>query len=115
MPKNENQCSSSALAEEREKIDAALATARFLRRRISDLRSQCEELKRLQSTRIDEPLICSECGKPIEEDQEVTVKDSFGNGKGYFHKACFKAIWLSQVYRFDYSSPGFLRNCKKDR
>jgi len=54
-------------------------------------------------------VVCSECGKSIEQGQEVVLKGSFGKLESYYHKDCFKAIWLSQTWTFDYSEPGFLR------
>ena len=105
----------SSLGERKEKIEAALARLQSLKNQISELREQCETLKKLQSEKQKGGLICNECGKLIKQDQEVTLKDTFGKVKSHYHKDCFKAIWLSQNWRFDYSSPGFLRMSGKDQ
>jgi hypothetical protein len=113
MQVNDAGCRSSAV-ESKEKVEAALATLRSLKACISELREHFEELKRLE-LESQKCLTCSDCGKLIERGEEVTVKDSFGKAKGCYHKDCFKAIWLSQNWRFDYSSSGFLRMSGKDQ
>jgi hypothetical protein len=74
---------------------------------------QCEALKKRQLEK-QRDLTCSECGKLIEPGQEVVLKGSFGKLESYYHKDCFKTIWLSQTWVFDYSQPGFLRKLGKD-
>jgi hypothetical protein len=113
MQVNDVRCRSSA-GERKEKVEAALARLRSLKSQVSELRMQCEALKKQQSER-QEGLTCSECGKLIEQGQEITLKDSFGKVKSYYHKNCFKAIWRSQTWIFDYSQPGFLRMSGKDQ
>jgi hypothetical protein len=113
MQVNDVRCRISA-AEQKEKVDAALARLQSLKKQISELRLRCEALKQLESGKA-EGLACSECGKRIVAGQEVTLKDSLGEVKGYYHKECFKEIWLSQSWTFDYSQPGFLRMSGKDR
>jgi len=102
------------VGERKEKVEAVLARLQSLKSQVSELRAQCEALKKLQSEK-QKGLICNECGKLIEQGQEVTLKDSFGKVKGHYHKDCFKAIWLSQTWIFDYSYPGFLRMSEKDK
>jgi hypothetical protein len=104
----------SSVGERKEKVEAALARLKSLKSQVSELRVQCEALKKLQSEK-QKGLTCNECGKLIEQGQEVTLRDSFGNVKSHYHKDCFKAIWLSQNWRFDYSSPGFLRMSERDQ
>ena len=113
MQVNNVRCRSSA-GERKEKVEAALARLRSLKSQISELRMQCEALKKQQSEK-PEGLTCSECGKLIEQGQEITLKDSFGKVKSYYHKNCFKAIWQSLTWRLDYSQPGFLRMSGKDQ
>jgi hypothetical protein len=93
--------------ERKEKVEAALIRLKSLKWRISELRAQCEAFK-LGPER-QEGFACDECGKLIEQGEEVTLKDSLGQVKGCYHKDCFKEIWRSQNWRFDYSAPGFLR------
>jgi hypothetical protein len=99
---------SNSWVERKEKVETSLAKLQSLKNQISELRMQCEALKKAQSRR-QKDLTCSECGKLIEKGQEVVLKGSFGKLGSYYHKDCFKAIWLSQVWTFDYSEPGFLR------
>jgi len=103
-----------SVVERKEKVEVVLARLQSLKNQVSELRMQCEALKKLQS---EEPkdLTCSECGKLIEQGQEIALKGSFGEVKSYYHKDCFKAIWLSQTWIFDYSHPGFLRIAGKDQ
>jgi hypothetical protein len=103
-----------SVVERKEKVDAVLARLQFLKSQVSELRMQCEALKKLQSEK-QKDFTCNECGKLIEQGQEVVLKGSFGNVKGYYHRDCFKAIWLSQTWTFDYSHPGFLRMSGKDQ
>jgi len=94
--------------ERKEKVEAVLARLQSLKSQVSELREQCEALKKSQLEK-QKDLICHECGKLIELGQEVVLKSSFGRVKSYYHRDCFKAIWLSQTWIFDYSQPGFLR------
>jgi hypothetical protein len=102
MQANDVRLSRSA-AERKEKVDAALARLRSLKCHVFELRAYCEGLKELQSEK-REAFLCKDCGKLIDEGQEVTLKDSFGNVRGRYHRDCFKAIWLSQNWIFDSSS-----------
>ncbi len=102
------QCDFSSVAQ-KEKVEAALVRLKTLRSRVAELRAQCESLREMQAKNQQETLVCAECGKNIENGQEITVEDDSGNPRSYYHKDCFKAIWVSQTWRFDYSSPGFLR------
>ncbi len=113
MQVNDAHCRSS-VDEHKEMVEATLDRLKSLKCQISELRARCEALKKLQSEAQKE-LACSECGKLIEQGQEVTHRDSFGHVKNRYHKDCFKAIWLSQNWRFDYSSPGFLRMSEKEQ
>ena len=105
MPMNDVRCRSSVF-ERKEKVEAALIRLKSLKWRISELRAQCEAFK-LGPER-QEGFACDECGKLIEQGEEVTLKDSFGNVKSHCHKECFKAILFSQKWRFDHVSSGFL-------
>jgi uncharacterized protein with PIN domain len=98
----------SSWVERKEKAEAALAKLQSLKNQISELRMQCEALKKRQSE-TQRDLACSECGKLIERGQEVVLKGSLGKLESYYHRDCFKAIWLSQSWTLDYSAPGFLR------
>jgi hypothetical protein len=112
MQVNDVRCRVS-VAERKEKVEVVLVRLQSLKSQVSELRVQCEALKKLQLEK-QKDLICKECGKLIEQGQEVVLKGSFGKIKGYYHRDCFKAIWLSQTWIFDYSYPGFLRMSGKD-
>ena len=116
MQVNDVDCSSSAV-DRKEKVEAVLIRLQSLRSQVSELRVQCEALKKRQSEKPKAgfDLKCDECGKIIAQGQEVALKDSFGKVKSYYHKDCFKAIWVSQTWKFDYSQPGFLRMSRKDQ
>jgi DNA repair exonuclease SbcCD ATPase subunit len=103
------------MVERKEKVEAALARLKSLKCQVSELRAQCEALKNQQSKKQEEAVVCSECGKPIGQGEEVTLRDSLGKVKRRYHRDCFKAIWLSQTWIFDYSCPGFLRMSESDR
>ena len=98
----------SSAVERKKKVEAALVKLQQLKSQVFVLRVQCEALKKGESER-QKGLICSECGKLIEQGQEVVFKRSSGKLESNYHKECFKAIWLSQTWIFDYSCPGFLR------
>jgi len=107
MQINEPKHQTSAV-ECRERVEDALAKIQSLKCKVTELRMQCEALKK---SKLEEQkdLTCSECGRSIDQGQEVTLKDSHGEAKSYFHKNCFVTIWRSQTWIFDYHSPGFLR------
>ena len=100
--------------ERKEKAEAALARLISLKCQVSELRVHCEELQKLRSKK-QRALKCNECGKLIKQGQEVKFKDSLGEVKSRYHKDCFRKIWLTQTWEFDYSSPGFLRMSKRER
>src|SRR4030067_1781775 len=103
----------NGVVERREKIEAALRRLKSLKSHVAELRLQCEDFRRQRLIEQSITLVCSECGEQITHDQEVTLRDSFGKVKSYYHRNCFKAICLSQIWRFDYSSPGFLKLTEK--
>ena len=97
--------SSGSLGAGKERVELALARLKSYRRKISELRAQCETLKKTRSEQ-KEDLLCRQCGKPIDKDQKVTLRDSNGKVKGGCHKDCFEEIWRSQDWKFNYSYPG---------
>lgn len=93
----------------RENMDVTLRKLQVLRGKISDLRVQCEELRRLSlkadslkadSLKADNlgpysgGFLCSQCGESIEPDQEIVVKSLDGTEKKHYHKDCFKLLWV---------------------
>jgi hypothetical protein len=83
------------MVERKEKAQAVLARLQSLKCKVSELRAQCEALKKSQSEKPMKALVCNECGKLIKEGNEVTVKDIFGAVKSYYHEDCFKTILSS--------------------
>jgi len=79
----------------REKIETTLCKLQTLKNEISELRRQCEELKKLRLEDKGKMLLCSECGNTIEPSQEVVFRDSAGTEKHYYHKACFRELLMS--------------------
>jgi hypothetical protein len=98
--------------EKKERVDAALARLKSLKSNVTQIRLQVESLRRLQEENRQSLASCFECGKDIEQGKEVTVKDQSGNPSRFYHRECFKALWVSQSWSFDYSSPGFLKPSK---
>jgi len=96
-----------------EKIEAALTRLKAMKCNIAELRARCELLKKHRSDVRKTTKICSECNHEIVQNQEIVVKDNFGNPIGHYHKGCFAAIWSSQTWRFDYLSDGFLKRSEK--
>ncbi len=101
--------------EQREKIEAVLVRLRAMRSKVNELRMQCESLKSVRVHYQSAMIVCSDCGKQIELDQEIIVKDDSGNPMSYYHKGCFEQIWAAQTWRFDYSVRGFLRKIEKGK
>lgn len=76
----------------REKMDATLLRLQMLKSRVSELRSQCEDLRNLCLTDKFGALLCSECGKKIELGRQVSVKDSAGVTTRHYHEECFRTL-----------------------
>lgn len=93
MSVNDASCHSSVF-ERKEKVDAVLIRLKSLKWRISELRAQCEDFKK--GSENQEGFACNECGKLIEQGDEITLKNSLGDVTSRYHKECFKAIWFSR-------------------
>jgi hypothetical protein len=93
----------------REDLDTTLRKLQVLRGKISDLRAQCEELRKLslkadglrtQSLKADSlrtessGFLCNQCGESIEPGQEIIVKSLDETEKKHYHKECFKLLWV---------------------
>ena len=85
----------SDMINRKEKVETAVARLQSLKCKVSELRAQCEALKMSQSEKQTNALVCNECGKPIKEGNEITIKDTFGAVKSYYHEDCFKTILSS--------------------
>jgi prefoldin subunit 5 len=80
------------VVEPEEKVEAVLARLQSLKCKVSELRMQCEELKKLQSEKQKKALVCNKCGKLIKQGKEITIKGSLGEVRSYYHRECFKAL-----------------------
>jgi hypothetical protein len=101
----------------RKDMDITLRKLQVLRGKISDLRAQCEELRKLSlkadsfkanssraesfkadSLRMESSgFLCSQCGESIEPGQEIVVKSLDETEKKHYHKDCFKLLWVRAV------------------
>jgi hypothetical protein len=85
-----------------EEVQITLRKLQMLKSKISELREQCEELKKLSShthvqrseARDTSMQQCSKCGRAIELGQEIVVKDPDGMETGRYHRECFKLFWV---------------------
>ena len=103
------------LMERKERVESALVRLKSLKGRVTELREQCESLRKLGSEKAIGKVMCSECGTEIGLGQEVLVKDPSGKPNSSFHKECFKAIWTSESWKVGYSNNGLLRMSKDMR
>lgn len=78
----------------KEEVEVTLHKLQILKSRISELRAQCEELKKISSETKRNALLCSQCGEAIEPGQEIVVKGSGEVEKRQYHKECFKLLWV---------------------
>jgi len=76
----------------KERAVTVLRRLQALKNEISQLRLECEELRKQRLEDQDKGLLCSECGEPIESGQEVVVKDSAGMARSCYHQNCFKSL-----------------------
>jgi len=93
MEVDETRCYDDVVGRE-EKAQAVLVRLQSLKCKVSELRAQCEALK-LQSKKQMKALVCSECGRLMKEGTEVTVKDTLGAVKSYYHEDCFRKVLSS--------------------
>jgi hypothetical protein len=80
--------------EQREQVETALAKLQLLKGRVSELRLQCEELKKNHYGKTAITFVkCDECGKAISKSQAIIVRDSGGKERSYYHQECFGGLW----------------------
>jgi hypothetical protein len=94
---NDGRDSQNAQVKAREEMDITLRKLQVLRGKISELRAQCEELKKLSlkadsSKAESSGLLCNQCGKSIEPGQEIVVKSPGETEKKHYHKECFRLL-----------------------
>ncbi len=76
----------------KERAVTVLRRLQALKNEISQLRLECEELRKQRLEDQDKGLLCSECGESIESGQEIVVKDSAGMARSCYHQNCFKSL-----------------------
>lgn len=85
-------CDNGEESNVKERAVTVLRRLQALKNQISQLRLECEELRKQRLENQDKGLLCSTCGEPIESGQEVIVKDSAGIAKSCYHQNCFKSL-----------------------
>jgi TolA-binding protein len=89
----------------REKIEITLRRLQELKEKVAELRRKCEELRQTepQHTEQQEPqhteqqdientLRCEKCGRAVDPEQQIAVKDADGVGQKHYHKECFQTL-----------------------
>jgi hypothetical protein len=76
----------------KEKAKEVLQRLQALKSKVSMLRFQCEELRKLRLEGHGRGLLCRECGNSIEPGLEVVIKDSDGTVRTCYHQECFKHL-----------------------
>jgi hypothetical protein len=82
----------------REKIEVTLLRLQELKERVAELKRRCEEFRRIESIRteredVQSTLRCDRCGRALDPDQQVSVKDSNGVERRHYHKRCFQTLF----------------------
>jgi|GEM_PF-1866127 len=75
-----------------ERAEIVLRRLQVLKSKVSELRFQCEELRKQRLEEQEKTLLCSECGNPIEPGQEVIIKDPDGTVRNRYHLKCFREL-----------------------
>jgi hypothetical protein len=76
-----------------DKVELTMRKLQALKVRISELRHQCEELKKMPRVVKSDAMLCDGCGGAVESGQEIVFKDSSGTKRHYYHKGCFSKLW----------------------
>ena len=80
----------------KERVEATLTKLRELRERVAELKRRCEKLREMEAQRLKKPesrLRCDKCGHALNSEEGVVVKDTNGEAKSRYHKACFQALF----------------------
>lgn len=80
-------------SELKEKVETTLHRLQKLKERVAELKRKCEELRTLESTRIENVLQCTECGRSLDPEQQVIIKDSNGRARNHYHRECFRTLF----------------------
>jgi hypothetical protein len=80
----------------KERVEATLCRLRELRERVAELKRRCEDLRAMEAKRVEKcnnKTKCDKCGRVLEDEEGVVVKDGNGEEKSRYHKACFEALF----------------------
>lgn len=82
----------------REKIEITLRRLQELKGRVAELKRRCEELRQMESEHteqegVENTLRCDKCGRALDPEQQVAVKDSDGVERSHYHKECFQTLF----------------------
>ncbi|MGA3193002.1 MAG: hypothetical protein ABSD73_10910 [Candidatus Bathyarchaeia archaeon] len=85
-------------ADIREKIEITMRRLQELKGRVAELKRKCEELRQMGSERTEDEdaestLRCDKCGRALDPEQQVAVKDSDGVERSHYHKECFQTLF----------------------
>jgi len=82
--------------EVREKIESALYTLQELKERVAVLKRKCEELRRIESERIEfaakNVSRCDKCRHSLDPEEQVVVRDGNGEERRHYHRKCFETL-----------------------
>ena len=104
-----------SIVESKEKVELILDGLKVLRNQVAEIIEKYKTMRQTETENQKKTIACSECGKVVQQDKVITFRDALGNPRSYFHRDCFKNIWISQSWRFDYSAPGFLAKSEMSR
>lgn len=80
----------------KERVDATLYRLRELRERVAELKRKCEEFREMEAKRfenLEDTLKCDKCGRKLDPDRTVVVKDGNGKERKHYHTACFREFF----------------------
>ena len=80
----------------KERVEATLTRLRELRERVAELKRRCEDFREMEAQRLEKlesRLRCDKCGHALNSEEGVVVKDTNGEAKSHYHKACFQALF----------------------
>jgi TolA-binding protein len=82
----------------REKIEITMRRLQELKGRVAELKRRCEELRQMESQHMEQEnmenvLRCDKCGRALDPEQQVAVKDSDGVERSHYHKECFQTLF----------------------
>ena len=81
----------------REKIEGTLSKLHELKARVAELKRKCEELRLIELERFERVaenmLQCDKCGRALDPEERVVIKDANGEERRHYHKECFQTLF----------------------